>query len=90
MHWIDWMILGSFVVGLTALAVYTKQYTRSVADFLVASRCAGRYMISILSGSFVPLRPLPRLERVKHDNRTHYEKAPMKPLNPAGVKRIEH
>ena len=44
MHFIDWAIL----VGLLALMVWaayqTKKYTRSVADFLAANRCAGRYI----------------------------------------------
>jgi len=32
------------------MAVYTKQYTRNVADFPVANRCAGRYLLSIAEG----------------------------------------
>ena len=47
LHWIDWSIVAVFVVGMFALAIYTKSYTKSVADFMVANRCAGRYLLSI-------------------------------------------
>ena len=47
MHWIDWTIVAGFVLFLTILSFYTKRYTKSVADFLVANRCAGRYLLTI-------------------------------------------
>ncbi|MEN6386573.1 MAG: sodium:solute symporter [Phycisphaerales bacterium] len=50
MHFIDWSIVAIFAIGLFAAAIYTKQYTRSVADFLAANRCAGRYLICISQG----------------------------------------
>ncbi len=50
MHWIDWTIVLVVLVGTTAMAIFTKRYTQSVADFLVASRCAGRYMLCISEG----------------------------------------
>ena len=50
MHWIDWSILALFVIILVAIAIYTRQYTKSVADFLVANRCAGRYLLSMSQG----------------------------------------
>ena len=40
------VLLGS-VLGL---AWYTRRYTRSVADFLSANRCAGRYLLTIADG----------------------------------------
>ncbi|MFH1616010.1 MAG: sodium:solute symporter [Planctomycetota bacterium] len=46
----DWLIVLVVVVGVTALALYTKQYMRSVADFLAANRCAGRYLMTMASG----------------------------------------
>lgn len=50
MHWIDWTIVLAVLAGTTAMAIYTKRFTRSVADFLVANRCAGRYLLSISEG----------------------------------------
>jgi len=50
MHAIDWLI----VIGVLSLviwaAVSTKKYTKSVADFLAANRCAGRYLICVSEG----------------------------------------
>ena len=40
------VILGS-VVGT---AIYTRRYTKSVADFLTANRCAGRYLLTVADG----------------------------------------
>jgi solute:Na+ symporter, SSS family len=45
--WIDWSITAFFLVGLMAVAFYTRKYTRSIADFLAASRCASRYMLAV-------------------------------------------
>jgi len=50
MHWIDWSIVIGLLTLLTVMAVFTKRYTRSVADFLAANRCAGRYLISVSQG----------------------------------------
>ena len=47
LHWIDWLIIGVFFFGLTAVATYTRRYTKSVADFLSANRCAGRYLLTV-------------------------------------------
>jgi len=47
---IDWAIITAFVVGLAALAIYARRFNKSVADFLVANRCAGRYLLSISQG----------------------------------------
>ncbi len=50
MSWIDWIIVLIFLTSLIWVAIYTKRYTRSVADFLSANRCAGRYLISAADG----------------------------------------
>jgi SSS family solute:Na+ symporter len=50
MHWIDWTILLAFVGFVVALACGTRKYTRSVADFLAASRCGGRYILAMSDG----------------------------------------
>ena len=50
MHWIDWMIVVLLVGGITAVAFGTKKYMRSVADFLSANRCAGKYLLGVADG----------------------------------------
>ena len=50
MHWIDWSIILGLQLLLVIAAVFTKKYTKSVADFLVANRCVGRYLLSISQG----------------------------------------
>ena len=47
MHSIDWVIVSGILVLLIAAANYTKRYNQSVADFLVANRCAGRYLLAV-------------------------------------------
>ena len=51
MHIIDWTIVIVVMGFITAMAVYTQRYTRSVADFLAANRCAGRYLLTIAQGA---------------------------------------
>ncbi len=50
MHIIDWAILLLMAVGITTVAFFTKRYTRSVADFLAANRCAGKYLLGVADG----------------------------------------
>lgn len=50
MHWVDWLVVAGLLAFITGLACYTKRYTQSVADFLAANRCAGRYLLSISEG----------------------------------------
>lgn len=50
LHWIDWAIVLIVLVFTTAIAFGTKRYTKSVADFLAANRCAGRYLLAIAGG----------------------------------------
>ena len=50
LHWIDWSIVLGLLVFITVMAIFTKKYTQSVADFLAANRCAGRYLISVSQG----------------------------------------
>ncbi len=47
---IDWLIVVGFVLGLAAVARYTRRYTRNVSDFLAANRCAGRYLLTMSEG----------------------------------------
>ena len=50
MHWIDWTILAVVIAFITAMAWKTKKHTKSVADFLAANRCVGRYLITMCGG----------------------------------------
>ena len=36
---------------VSAVAISTKKYTRSVSDFLAANRCAGRYLLCVATGT---------------------------------------
>lgn len=40
----DWGIVIGLLALVTGMAVYARRYVRSVADFMVANRCAGRYV----------------------------------------------
>ncbi len=44
MHLIDWLIIAILFIGLNLVGWYCKRYVKSVADFLVAGRNAGRYL----------------------------------------------
>jgi SSS family solute:Na+ symporter len=50
MQWLDWAIVCALLTFIVSCAFYTKRYTQSVADFLAANRCAGRYLLSISEG----------------------------------------
>lgn len=50
MHWIDWTIVFAFVIGITAVVGFFKAFSKSVADFMAANRCAGRYLLTIAEG----------------------------------------
>jgi len=47
MHWIDWLIIIIPLAGILWMAVHSRKYIRGVADYLAASRVAGRYVISV-------------------------------------------
>lgn len=47
---IDWVIVAVFVLFLFYTTTTTKKYTKSVADFLSANRCAGRYLLGVSEG----------------------------------------
>ena len=50
LSWIDWGIVLLLLVVTTGLAWHTRCYMRSVADFLAANRCAGRYLLTVSQG----------------------------------------
>lgn len=47
---IDWLLIALPVGLVFLLALYTRRYVRSVADFLSAGRCAGRYLLANAKG----------------------------------------
>jgi len=47
---LDWSIVVGLLAVLLFAALYTRRFTRSVADFLAANRCAGRYLLAVSSG----------------------------------------
>jgi len=48
---LDFAVILLPLIGSIALTIYFKRYTRSVADYLAANRCAGRYLICTASGA---------------------------------------
>ena len=50
MQTIDWAIVIGLLLLLTAGALSTRRYTKSVSAFLSAERCGGRYLISVAMG----------------------------------------
>lgn len=47
---IDWCILAGLMGFICFTAWSTKQYMQSVADFLSANRCAGKYLLGVADG----------------------------------------
>ena len=50
MHWLDWTIVVVMLAFIIATALSTKKYMLSVADFLSANRCAGKYLLGVADG----------------------------------------
>ncbi len=50
MEWIDWIMLAAALLLVAGIAVYTRRYIRSVADFMAGGRAAGRYLICNAKG----------------------------------------
>jgi len=48
--YIDWSIIAFLIAVLIWAALKTNRYQRTVADFLVANRCAGRYLLGVSEG----------------------------------------
>ncbi len=42
---IDWIIIASIFIPLGAIAIYSRKYTLTAADFLTGNRLASRYML---------------------------------------------
>src|SRR6185503_15045951 len=46
MSTIDWILTVLPLALILAIALYTRRFMKSVADFLAGGRCAGRYLIA--------------------------------------------
>ena len=51
MHLIDWSIVASLAIFLVVVGYRCISYTRNVADYLAANRCAGRYILGLSEGA---------------------------------------
>lgn len=47
---IDWITAGIPLLIVLAIGLYSRQYVKSVADFMSANRSAGRYLLCIAGG----------------------------------------
>src|SRR5688572_30360192 len=50
MHWFDWLLVVLPIGFVLVVALYTRRFVKSVADFLSAGRCAGRYLLANARG----------------------------------------
>ncbi|MEM1209171.1 MAG: sodium:solute symporter [Planctomycetota bacterium] len=50
LHLLDAIILLAVLAAVGGTALYARRYTRSVADYLTANRCAGRYLLTVADG----------------------------------------
>lgn len=50
MNWIDWILFVLPVVTVLGFSVYAQRFVKNVADFLVASRSGGRYLLTAADG----------------------------------------
>lgn len=50
LNWIDWLVVLVPVAVIAAVAAKTRRYVKSVADFMAANRCAGRYLVATAQG----------------------------------------
>ncbi len=50
LHTVDYGIILVIFAVILGFSLYTRRYTKSVADFLSANRCAGRYLLTIAGG----------------------------------------
>ena len=51
MQSLDWAILAAITLIIFLIAAATRRYTQSVADFVAANRCAGKYLLTVAEGA---------------------------------------
>lgn len=47
---LDWLVVGSVMALFVCMAWMANRLSKSVSDYLVAGRCAGRYLLTMASG----------------------------------------
>ena len=47
----DWIIVWVPLIFVLGVAAYTQRFNKSVADFIAAGRCAGRYLLTTARGT---------------------------------------
>jgi len=47
---IDWTLIALALLLILAIAIYTRRYMKSVADFMSGGRVAGRYLLAVSKG----------------------------------------
>src|SRR5215207_9282709 len=47
---IDWILVAATLALVLFVALYTRRFVKSVADFLAGGRCAGRYLLGNARG----------------------------------------
>ncbi len=48
---LDWVVVGAVMALFLSMAFLANRLSASVSDYLVAGRCAGRYMLTVASGT---------------------------------------
>jgi len=51
MTMLDWWVVGGVMALFLSMAYMANRLSTSVSDYLVAGRCAGRYMLTVASGT---------------------------------------
>ena len=51
MHTLDWIILAVSLTALLIVCARAGRYMKGVSDYLVANRCAGRYLLTLSEGA---------------------------------------
>ena len=51
MSLIDWSVILGLLIFLSAVILKIKKYTKTASSFLVADRCAGRYLLAMAQGA---------------------------------------
>lgn len=75
---LDWLVVCSVMGLFITVAVLANRLTRSVSDYLVAGRCAGRYMLTMASGmewigaiNIVAMLEVYYTGEMKHEKKQH-------------------